>query len=954
MSFFSHCVHILLFGMSGIIKAFFIWFCLTSFPFLSFPDFSASISLTLLHTILLSHSTPIHTSCDRPLSLAPFLPPNYFISSSIYLHFYFFSCCLSYEELEEVSCSSSEDDAEGLRKRKVRGSPPVSVGASTKEAVAQEDDVGFGLTLNKCIIAALALIGIGFLALSGELSYTPETVIARSVSGEDGPPQAIVDIQEWMNQHAAQFSGDPGSFKVIGDLLDKVAKENQDIRHMQAKLQAQKEELESILRISEGETVSPAPLDDRLSNENLRLKEALLKEETAHLLAKEELQSLREKMETLDASSLEGQQLVSENSKLKEELDTAQNQIESFLPQKETLLAEALMLRQELDKQRSLVGTLRRDLESLIAQKSSPDVDEQQLQGKITDISNQLALEVQRSETWEKTYVEHAEKRKSQVGDYSPKEWKKAEKHGRTHNFSASGGEFRKHGKDHGKRLAEGERRESPHEEWKSRKHEHREEQRDQPGHKKHRHWEGEKRGEDHQATGNERGWKDKHSKHHHGEEGGGFHPRKGQKDFLHSATEDEDKRKHKEQGGKPHQKESHHKHHDHNKFWKKLSDHQYRIPEGCSGVEDCARKDGIDLFDVELKPVQRKQFEDVLHSYLAKTNFSKHLPGLVPLLDGFFEGHVFAHDKVRFRDFVDDVEDFLEELAKKETGSDDSVDDFEKYVYTHFFGEADSMNSSSRFAKKEAHKINGTNEDHWKKSSAHEPHNHPKKEHWKKEFEVERSPTEDPRSPDHKPPRKEYHDVHYHRHEHRPQKTTTNMSEKDPKTINLTNIKSTNTKINTSTRNSIQSTRVQMDIPTITGRGRPTLKWSTINVVLNLINLTMKRKKDTTRNTKSMTLMKRRKTGHTATIRTRTGRRKDVTRLVNTVNGNQSITGERLLNQSTHHLRMRETENTITNTITNTSISLTNKSTKKRLPAMCTRAVTIVIHTRSLKVKKR
>ncbi|XP_063295778.1 pre-B-cell leukemia transcription factor-interacting protein 1 isoform X2 [Pelobates fuscus] len=699
------------------------------------------------------------------------------------------------EDLEEVSCSSSDDDVEGLRKRKLRGTSPVSVGAVPKEVAEQEEDGGFGLTLNKCIIAALALIGIGFLAFSGGFGTeedSPQTVITRSVSGEDGQPQAIADIQDWMEKHAAQFSGDPGSFKVISDLLDKVAKENQDIRHMQAKLQAQKEELESLLNISESERVSPSPQHEGLSEENIRLKDVLLKEETAHLSAQEELQSLQEKLETLEGNSLESQQLVLENTKLKEELDISRKQIESFLTQKETLVAESQMLRQELDKQRSLVASIRRDLESLTTQQDTPDlvVDEQQLQGKISDLSSRLALEVQRSETWEKTYVEHAEKRKAQVGDHSHKEWKKGERQSRTSNMSISAGEFKKFGKDHGRRQKEGEVKEPQHEEWKRKKHEHREEQKEQPWHnKKHREWEREQQRKElqtestveelgkiqeqrhsdsahHSHENTERNWKEKHSKHHHGETEGGFHPRKGQKDF-HAQKEEEDNHKRKEQGEKKHKKDSHHRHHEHNKFWKKLSDHQYRIPEGCSGLEDCARKDGIDLFNLELKPVQRKQFEDLLKSYLAKTNFSDHLPGLIPLLDGFFEGPVFSHDKIRFRDFVDDVEDFLEDLAKKETGSDDAVDDFEKYVYIHFFGE--EATKKKRYNKKDAHKKTDPDKDHWKKSSIHEPHHHRNTEPRKKPAQMENSQAEsrhksskegkDPHTSKYKPSVKTYRD---------------------------------------------------------------------------------------------------------------------------------------------------------------------------------------------------
>ncbi|OCT66746.1 pre-B-cell leukemia transcription factor-interacting protein 1 isoform X2 [Xenopus laevis] len=611
------------------------------------------------------------------------------------------------EELEEVSCSSSEEDVEGLRKRAVRGAAPVNVGPTfARETPEQETDMTLSLTLNKCIIAAVALIALGFLLFSGSGMMTEEdpyeNVHLRSVSGGDA--QSIVAIQEWMKQHAGDFTGDPGNLQVMSSLLDKVAKENQEIRLLQATLQAQKEELEVMLNVSEGETTTAAPPHHDLKQENVRLKEALLKEETAHLSAQEELQALKEKVEAMEGSKVGKEALTSENTKLKADLDSSQHQIVGFLSQKETLVAESQMLRQELDKQRLLVASIRRDLENLNTQLAEPE-DEQQLHAKISDMSSRLALEVQRSETWEKKYDEHAQKRKQQIKDerrdHSHKEWKKGGKLRRPETPS-SNGEFIKPA--HGSKHWRDQGKESQHEEWKRKKYEQQEDRREE---QKYRPWEREQRGKErdpkrHQYETSERDWKEKHHQHHE-ETGGNFHPRKGQRDFK-SQKEEEKNSQRKGQEGQAHGKDSHHRHHDHNKFWKKLSDHQYRIPEGCSGVEECARKDGMDLFNVELKPVQRKQLEDILHNYLAKVELSKTLPELLPLLDGFFDGPVFSHHKIRFRDFVDDMEDFLEDLAKRETGDDDIVDDFEKYVYTSFFG--DAAISKKRLAAK-VHKKN-------------------------------------------------------------------------------------------------------------------------------------------------------------------------------------------------------------------------------------------------------
>ncbi|NWV27061.1 PBIP1 protein, partial [Origma solitaria] len=62
------------------------------------------------------------------------------------------------------------------------------------------------------------------------------------------------------------------------------------------------------------------------------------------------------------------------------------------------------------------------------------------------------------------------------------------------------------------------------------------------------------------------------------------------------------------------------------------------------------------------------------------------HFKGLAPRLDGVFRANgVFAHDRLRFVDFVDDVEELLEEVAWQELGDKEAVDGFEEYVLQHY-----------------------------------------------------------------------------------------------------------------------------------------------------------------------------------------------------------------------------------------------------------------------------
>ncbi|NXB77367.1 PBIP1 protein, partial [Donacobius atricapilla] len=60
----------------------------------------------------------------------------------------------------------------------------------------------------------------------------------------------------------------------------------------------------------------------------------------------------------------------------------------------------------------------------------------------------------------------------------------------------------------------------------------------------------------------------------------------------------------------------------------------------------------------------------------------------LASRLDGAFRADgVFAHDRLRFVDFVDDVEEMLEEVASQEWGDKEAVDGFEEYILRHYSG---------------------------------------------------------------------------------------------------------------------------------------------------------------------------------------------------------------------------------------------------------------------------
>lgn len=133
---------------------------------------------------------------------------------------------------------------------------------------------------------------------------------------------------------------------------------------------------------------------------------------------------------------------------------------------------------------------------------------------------------------------------------------------------------------------------------------------------------------------------------------------------------------------GKP--SHSHPRHDSHEVPWLR----RYRAPQGCSGVTDCAHKEGQEVLGAALEPVQKVQFLQLLESFMGQLGLGRQFGKLAPQLDGAFRADgVFAHDRLRFVDFVDDVEDLLEDVAWQEWGNKKAVDGFEEYMLRHYSG---------------------------------------------------------------------------------------------------------------------------------------------------------------------------------------------------------------------------------------------------------------------------
>uniref|UniRef100_H3ALA1 PBX homeobox interacting protein 1 n=1 Tax=Latimeria chalumnae TaxID=7897 RepID=H3ALA1_LATCH len=548
---------------------------------------------------------------------------------------------------------------EGLRRRQVGGKLHPTADFVERGEEEQDGDQNLGITLNKCIVAALLLLGIGLAFFSGVVFPAedgPEEDLETRNVKEVQQPQIqdyLAESEDWLNQYTESLQGDPETLPSMTALLDKLAKENQEIRLMQAELQAQKNDLESLLRMSEGEKISADSNQQNLLEENLHLEESLRQEEAALASLQGELEMLREKVKSLEETGLETESFVAENQKLKEELSLEKQQVENFLTQKESLVAESQMLWQELDKQKGLVLSMRQELENLIRQVPplQEGIETQEVKDGLVEMEKQLAMELEYSEIWENF---NGESKNST--DW--KDWKR-KKHEHLEKTKEGGKRDVKY--DHQKEHKNEDWVSKKYEDWKEKNKEWRARKEEWKSHEeKHRKFES---------------WKDK------------------QKEDYHNRKEHGEYRFHQygpqRNSEEPKDRESGHRHHDHNKFWKKTQDHQYRVPKGCSGVSDCAHKEGMGLYNVALQPVEKQELHRLIQDYLQKIDGSKYMAELESLLASFFEGGVFVHDRMLFRDFVDDLDDYLEDIVERDQGNDDSIEDFEDHILKHFFGEA-------------------------------------------------------------------------------------------------------------------------------------------------------------------------------------------------------------------------------------------------------------------------
>ncbi|XP_012870673.1 PREDICTED: pre-B-cell leukemia transcription factor-interacting protein 1 isoform X1 [Dipodomys ordii] len=585
---------------------------------------------------------------------------------------------------EEGRCSSSEDDTdvdvEGLRRRRGREPSPLKpvVSLDVEDQARGEGSGGeLGISLNMCLLGALVLLGLGILLFSGGLSESETGTMEEAelqVFPDPGLEAELVDAvgdrQDGLREQlqASVPSDGVPSLQNMGLLLDKLAKENQDIRLLQAQLQAQKEELQSLMQQPKG-----------LEEENARLRGALQQGEASQKALESELQQLRARLQGLEANCVRGPDGVCLNwgrgpqggKATEEQGHRGQEPDPGFLEQQKRLEAEAQALRQELQRQRRLLGSVQQDLQRGLkaAGRGAP------AHASLTELGHRLAQTLQGLEHWGKDPAVRANASESwhrKPHFQNPREWSGKEK---WHN---------------GQR----DRKAEP---WKHKKEEFSWE-------KKKKSWEGE---EDQELSGRWKEGKQRVEESGSRKDGKRQDPKESQRKS--GSPHSEERQKH------PWGKEGAKGSHDPLPPWEQLLRHKYRAPQGCSGVDECARQEGLAFFGMELAPVRQHELASLLRTYLARLPWAGQLTQELPLSPAYFgEDGIFRHDRLRFRDFVDALEDSLEEVAVRQTGDDDEVDDFEDFIFSHFFGD---KALKKRSGKKDKHlrnpRVVGSREEH-------------------------------------------------------------------------------------------------------------------------------------------------------------------------------------------------------------------------------------------------
>ncbi|XP_077419018.1 cell cycle progression protein 1 [Vanacampus margaritifer] len=503
------------------------------------------------------------------------------------------SCEEEEEEEEEETAVESEEEAEK------QPACQTAVGPVATRAQSQ----GSG-TLNSCILLALVIalsMSFGHFYGSMQVQVRQKTDKVREIE-----LQSVIDVLRYHIKSGDLSLDDCDEQNLISLLthLIKMSKAKMELssvqqdfpqvqQNVQAMLARQKEEAE-ILALT---TMSQHP------------KTSLGNEEKSLTTLQEELKSLRSRIPDLEAAGAAADALLSENRKLKAELEGEKE------------------LRKKLHKESKL----------------KYEAEARELESSLRGLDKSLRFEQQRSDMWERLYLESKEDRAK--GDTEPKVSNaKARRPGIVkETFDAvknSTKDFVQHHKEQVKKAKEA-------------------------------------------VKENLRKFSDsvKSTFRHFKDSASTFIDT-----MAREGTKYYEAKKHKKRKADPKQDANTRKPGD--RVHKERG--QNAGPKGCRGVFECAYQESMGVFNKATEPIRADEFHQLLRSYLQReVHHFHHWKELESFINGFFHNGLFIHDRMRFTDFVSSVERYLVNMPEYNGLHDDVFGDVDDFIYRHLFGEA-------------------------------------------------------------------------------------------------------------------------------------------------------------------------------------------------------------------------------------------------------------------------
>lgn len=640
-------------------------------------------------------------------------------------------------EEDSSNDEASDDSGPMLRRRRSKKSTSGSE-CETRTSVDQlvapaSRTLGWKSSrLNKCIILALVIaISMGFGHFYGTVQILERQRYVEKIHESElnemkvdlfqcqRDQEVTIEHNDVVEQLTEDLEERQDLVLSLKGLMDKISRENHILNQKQKDLKLEADDLATSLETTEVQ-------NKNLALENRHLRESLEKEEQALSSLKEELRKLREQIRNLNEWGRH-EIMLFENQKLKEHLKEERQKVCNFRTQKETLLNEAQLLRKELDKERGITDSLRAELEEISKRRTSAasfesDHEIEHLKDRLSELEKKLNFEQQRSDLWERLYIETKEQNEKPGAENSHKKTDhsdegkpkgKTKKKARETFFSSvkdtfdamknSTKEFVRHHKEKIKQAKEAvkENLKKFSDSVKN----------------TFRHFKDTTRGMFDKNRNR------KHAERRREETKGARTVRREYKPNTEKMYPNKATASHQEY--KDPQDDQSREQFEGTAAWKSHGEEKandYPTKKGCSGVYDCAHQESISLFNKILDPVRVEEFNDLMQVFLQEQvdNF-QHWEELEQFINRFFPNGVFIHDQMLFTDFVKNVEDYLEDMKEYQTNTGGVFEDLDEFVYKHYFGNSYSSPYGPRKPERITPYKNTDNKNHRKDEEKHQ-----------------------------------------------------------------------------------------------------------------------------------------------------------------------------------------------------------------------------------------